>query len=74
MKRILPDSHTDFVFAVAAEEFGIILCVLLVLVCLHCGTRLSYAMRNEDAFSRFSAPAWRSCSARNPHEHGSNLH
>src|SRR5207302_10621713 len=29
-KRIRPESHTDFVFAVAAEEFGIILCLLLV--------------------------------------------
>ena len=25
VKRILPESHTDFVFAVAAEEFGIVL-------------------------------------------------
>src|SRR6478735_6295743 len=30
VKRILPDSHADFVFAVAAEEFGIVLCLALV--------------------------------------------
>ena len=30
VKNILPDSHTDFSFAVAAEEFGIIACMLLV--------------------------------------------
>ena len=55
MKRILPESHTDFVFAVAAEEFGIILCVLLVLVFAFIVVRaLRYAMKNEDAFIRFS--------------------
>jgi cell division protein FtsW len=30
VKRILPESHTDFVFAVAAEEFGIVLCLMLL--------------------------------------------
>ncbi|MBO0756705.1 MAG: FtsW/RodA/SpoVE family cell cycle protein, partial [Bradyrhizobiaceae bacterium] len=30
VKRILPDSHADFVFAVGAEEFGIVLGLVLV--------------------------------------------
>lgn len=32
VKRVLPDSHTDFVFAVLAEEYGIVLCMVLVSV------------------------------------------
>ncbi len=55
-KRSLPDSHTDFVFAVAAEEFGIILCLaLLALFAFVVIRALSRAYANEDMFSRFAA-------------------
>jgi cell division protein FtsW len=56
VKRILPDSHTDFVFAVAAEEFGIVLCLMLVALFAFIVIRaLRHAMRHEDPFSRFAA-------------------
>ncbi len=56
VKRILPDSHTDFVFAVAAEEFGIVLCLMLIGLFAFVVVRaLRHAMCNEDAFSRFAA-------------------
>jgi cell division protein FtsW len=55
MKRILPDSHADFVFAVAAEEFGIVLCLALVALFAFIVIRALYkAMRNEDPFARFA--------------------
>ena len=56
VKRILPESHTDFVFAVAAEEFGIVLClVLLALFAFIVIRALRHALRNEDPFARFAA-------------------
>jgi cell division protein FtsW len=55
-KRSLPDSHTDFVFAVAAEEFGILLCLALVALFAFIVIRtLSRAYATEDMFSRFAA-------------------
>ncbi len=32
IKDMLPDAHADFVFAVAGEEFGMVLCVMLLAV------------------------------------------
>jgi cell division protein FtsW len=56
LKRILPDAHTDFIFAVTAEEFGIIACMGLGLVFAFIVLRsLSLARRNEDPFCRFAA-------------------
>ncbi|WP_319797541.1 putative lipid II flippase FtsW [Nitrobacter sp.] len=55
-KRSLPDSHTDFVFAVGAEEFGIIMCLaLLALFTFIVMRTLSRAYASEDLFSRFAA-------------------
>jgi cell division protein FtsW len=56
VKRLLPESHTDFVFAVAAEEFGVALCLVLVSLFVFIVIRtLLRAMRNDDPFTRFAA-------------------
>jgi cell division protein FtsW len=56
VKRILPDSHADFIFAVGAEEFGIVLCLVLVALFAFIVVRaLTRALHNEDYFARFAA-------------------
>ncbi len=55
-KRFLPDAHADFVFAVAAEEFGIVLCLIVVALFAFIVVRaLTRAMRCDDPFARFGA-------------------
>jgi cell division protein FtsW len=55
IKRILPDSHADFVFAVAAEEFGIVLCLALVALFAFIVLRaLTNALQNTDPFARLA--------------------
>ena len=55
VKRRLPDSHTDFVFAVTAEEFGIIACTLIVALFAVIVLRgLMHAFRETDTFVRLA--------------------
>jgi cell division protein FtsW len=55
IKRILPEAHTDFVFAVAAEEFDIVLClVLLALFAFIVLRALRRALEDDDPFRRFA--------------------
>ena len=55
VKQVLPDSHTDFVFAVAGEEFGIIVCALIALVFAFIVMRaLAFAFSEDDGFKRLA--------------------
>ncbi|MBW6422724.1 putative lipid II flippase FtsW [Rhizobium sp. XQZ8] len=55
VKRILPDSHTDFVFSVAAEEFGIIFCMVMVAIFAFIVLRgLNHAFKERNDFNRFA--------------------
>ncbi|MBV1952015.1 MAG: rod shape-determining protein RodA [Cycloclasticus sp.] len=52
----LPESSTDFIFAVFAEEFGLIGCALLLLIYLLIFIRSIYiAVQAQDTFSRLLA-------------------
>lgn len=55
VKYRLPDAHTDFVFAVAGEEFGVILCILIaVLFALVTIRILMRASRAKDPFAQLA--------------------
>ena len=55
VKRVLPDSHTDFVFAVTAEEYGIIVSLTLLALFAFIVLRVLHgAFRENDPFKRFA--------------------
>ena len=51
VKNVLPDSHTDFIFAVTAEEYGLIACLILLALFAFIVLRgLSKASQEPDGF------------------------
>jgi len=53
VKRILPDAHADFPFAVTGEEFGVVACIALAMLFMLLVLRALYAARrSEDPFCR----------------------
>jgi cell division protein FtsW len=56
VKRHLPDAHTDFIFAVIGEEFGLIVCIALACLFAFIVLRTFWlAGRTVDPFCRFAA-------------------
>ncbi|MBU0581786.1 MAG: putative lipid II flippase FtsW [Alphaproteobacteria bacterium] len=55
IKKIIPDAHADFVFSVAGEEFGILLCMAIMLIFAFIVLRgLNTALKEQDDFTRFA--------------------
>lgn len=55
VKRLLPDSHTDFAYSVIAEEFGIVSCMALTAIfCFIVVRGLSVAFNQRDTFHRLA--------------------
>lgn len=55
VKHVLPDAHTDFIFAVTAEEHGALVCALILLVYGFIVIRgLSRAFKEDDTFVRLA--------------------
>ena len=55
VKERLPDAHTDFIIAVAAEEYGLVLVLLIIAVFLFIVVRaLTRLAQERDVFVRLS--------------------
>ena len=55
IKNILPDAHTDFIFAVAAEEFGLISCFIIISLFAFIVYRgLSRSLKQENLFAKIA--------------------
>ncbi|MDG1436944.1 MAG: putative peptidoglycan glycosyltransferase FtsW [Rickettsiaceae bacterium] len=48
IKQYLPDSHTDFIFAVAGEEFGAIICLILICIFAFIVLRTLLILKDEN--------------------------
>jgi cell division protein FtsW len=54
-KKMIPDSHADFVFAVAGEEYGLIMCFIIMSIFAFIVLRgLNTALREHDDFTRYA--------------------
>ena len=55
VKRVIPDSHADFVFSVAGEEFGIVMCFVIMTIFAFIVLRgLNTALKEHDDFTRYA--------------------
>jgi hypothetical protein len=66
VKWSLPDAHTDFIIAVAAEEYGLILVLVIIALYTTIVTRsLIRLMRERDPFIRLAGTGL-ACTLRHP--------
>lgn len=55
VKHYIPDAHTDFIFAVVGEEFGLIFCLFLMMIFMVIiGRVISYIQNERDLFSKLA--------------------
>lgn len=55
IKQVLPDAHSDYIFAVLAEEFGLLACLVLLLVFAYVvGRGFLHASKDKDPFRKLA--------------------